>query len=183
MASDIVIKSNSNQIEKPEWKWYYFIPFTRGRKDYIKDRNRYEDQFLTNIEKIRKKQETSINSVSILLILGITTTWSLLPPLVSNMPNWLEWTKMGMDGFGGHNWGNQIFLTIVPGVSGTLIHKAPNWLPNKNLKIGANIVIKIIPVILLVLCYYLIGTERKIWAIKKQNKAINLYQPESLKVV
>ncbi len=26
------------EIQKPEWKTSYLIPFTRGRRDYIKDR-------------------------------------------------------------------------------------------------------------------------------------------------
>lgn len=156
-------------IEKPEWKWYYSFPFTRGRRDYLKDRKRYDLQFLTQAEKIRNNEMVMINSVSVLLITGITSLWTLLPPLTT-LPNWLGWMNMGMDGFGTDNWGNQLMLTIVPAGAGTIIHKCPNMVPNKAIRTGINLAIKIIPVIILTLCWYIIHQEKKVHFYKQQEK-------------
>lgn len=156
-------------IEKPNYTWHCSIPFSRAKRDYVKDREHYEEQFLTRIELIRKKQGKTINSVSALFILLITTLWTFLPPLV-DLPQWLVWANMGMEGFGANNWGNQLMLTIIPGTAGTVLYNAPKLLPGKKAKLTAHAIIKIIPILMLILCWYLIKTEMLIKQIKRIEK-------------
>lgn len=158
-----------NNVEKPEYKWYFVFPFTRGRKDYLKDRERYDNQFLTDIQKVRREQNTAINSMSTFMIFLVTSLWTLLPPLI-DLPNWLGWTKMGMEGFGSNNWGNQIMLTLIPTLGGTCLHHGSKIIPGKKSKIAINLMIKFIPVLLLTITYYLIKKERQIIKLKKQIK-------------
>lgn len=161
-----------NKPEKPEWKWYFAFPFTRGARDYKRDRERYDDFFLNSVQMIRKKEEKAINSVSILIITLATTLWTLLPPL-TQLPSWLDWMKMGMEGFGTKNWGNQMMLTLIPTTSGTIIHKFPYIIPNKGIKIAINLLIKIVPIIVLIITWYLVYQEKQIRIIKKQIKDSN----------
>lgn len=153
-------------MERPEYKWYYSIPFTRGRKDYIKDREVYEAQFLTPSKKVANSIDKWIEGLSVLLITIITSLWSLLPPL-TELPTWLDWTKMGMTEFGAENWGNQIMLTLIPGASGAVIHKAPKLLPHRNARIVANCVVKCVPVIVLLISAYLPIQGKKYFKLKK----------------
>lgn len=95
-----------------------------------------------------------INGVSWIFIATVTTLWTLLPPLVA-LPTWLDWMGLGMHNFGSDNWGNQLFLTIVPLGSGAVLHNAPKLIPQKKGKLIAHIVIKIIPVIILTITAYL----------------------------
>lgn len=153
-------------MERPEYKWYYAIPFTRGRKDYIKDREIYEQQFLMPSQKVANNINKWVDGLSVLLIAIITTLWSLLPPL-TELPQWLDWTKMGMEDFGSQNWGNQIMLTLVPTASGTVIHKAPKILPHRNARIIVNCVIKCIPVLVLLISMYLPIQGKNYFKLKK----------------
>lgn len=157
------------KIDKPNYTWHCSIPFSRAKKDYVKDRERYEDQFLNPIEKVRKKQGQMINSISALFILIITTLWTLLPPLVE-LPNWLEWANMGMEGFGTSNWGNQLMLTLIPSTSGALLHNFHKFIPSKKAKFTVNAIIKLIPVVTLIICWYLIKTEKKIVQLKRSER-------------
>lgn len=163
-----------NKVEKPQFVWYYGLPFSRiwnkGAKDYYKDRERYDDSFRTESEKVQVKQLKMINGVSALIILLITTLWTTLPT-VMELPSWLQWTKLGMEDVSWKtNWGGAIWLAIIPSCAGTVIHKAPNWLPHKKAKYVANAIIKIVPIIILIILYYLIHTQKIVWKYKKIEK-------------
>lgn len=168
-------------INNPIFKWYYGLPFARmlnkGARDYYKDRDRYESQFLLDSEKIRKNQELTINGVSALLILIITTLWTTLPTAIPNWypitEGWLKWMKLGMENVNWKtNWGGAIWLLIIPGISGWGIHKVPYLIPQKKARLIINIIIKIIPVVILIICTYLVFTEKKFWEYRKYEKTL-----------
>lgn len=169
------INPNHIRVERPEWKWGYLIPFSMGRKNYKKDRARYDNQFLTKSGEIRAKQETAINGVSIMLIMLITTLWTALPTAIPDWQpiqnGWLSWMKLGMEDVSWKtNWGGAIWLLIVPGLAGTVVHKAPNLIPQRKVRFFVNAGVKIIPVLLLIISYYLIYTEKKFWKLRAYEK-------------
>lgn len=168
-------------INKPEFKWYFGLPFARvwnkGARDYHKDRDRYDDQFLTNSEKVRKRQELSINGVSAFIILLITTLWTTLPTITPDWQpiknGWLTWMKLGMEDVKWTTqWGSAIWLMIIPGFAGWGIHKVPNIIPQKKARYAINVIIKIVPVLILIICTYLIFTEKQYWEFRKHEKAL-----------
>lgn len=157
------------EIQKPEWKTSYLIPFTRGRRDYIKDRKVYDFSLLNDIQKLRKKQLDSINLLSFILISLIITLWSTLPQTII-LPNWLKFTKLGMQNVDWkNNWGNAIWLTIVPSIGGFGLHHLPNKTPPR-IKFILNLIIKIIPIIILIIIWYLPNIEKEIRKLKKIEK-------------
>lgn len=165
------------KYEGTEWRWYFGIIgmrlISKGARDYWSDRERYENSFLTESEKVRKKQGKTIYDISVLLIMVLTTIWSIIPPLISNLPNYLTWMNLGMEGFGSQNWGNQIMLTIVPSFGGTIIHKAPRLIKIKKLQVILDLMLKIIPIIILLITAYLIITQmeyKKFYKLEKQIK-------------
>lgn len=154
-------------IQKPEWKAIYLIPFTRGRRDYIKDRRKYDYSLLTEKEKLRKKQLDAINLLSFILISLIITLWSILPQTII-LPNWLEFTKLGMEYVDWkHNWGNAMWLTIIPSLGGFGLHHIPNKVPPR-IKFILNLIIKIIPILILIIIWYLPKIEKEIRKLKKE---------------
>jgi uncharacterized membrane protein required for colicin V production len=163
------------EINKPDWKWTYMIPFTKGRSDYKTDRKRYDEWYekyvLTPSERRQKSMLAMINGFSWIFIAIVTTVWSLLPALLT-LPSWLDWMGLGMHNFGSENWGNQVFLTIVPLGSGTILHNAPKLVPQKKGKIVAHIIIKIIPVIILTITAYLPLQIRSWWKEHKSEKEL-----------
>lgn len=178
---DLESKNNPFENQKPKFKnpqedyrWYYGLPFSkfwnRGAKDYIKDRERYENQFLLESEKIRNNQEKMINGVSVLLIAILTTVWTALPGwLPKGQVQWLDWMWMG--GHTDPSWMERVWFFIVPSMAGTVVHKAPNLIPHRKGRMVANVVIKSIPVLILTICYYLIHTEKQFWKYRKLEKA------------
>lgn len=149
------------KIPKPEYRWYYVIPFTRGRKDYIKDRKQYEYQFLTKSEKTRHRQLETLNYVSTTLITVIVGLWSTLPQVIT-LPDFLKFMQLGMEKVDWkHNWGNAVWLTIIPSAGGTIIHKVPNMPTGIKVKWILNIIIKIIPFIILLMVGYIPITQQQ----------------------
>lgn len=172
-----------NEITKPEFKWYYGLPFAKiwnkGASDYYKDRQRYDFSFMKDSEKVRYSQGKMIYGIDSLLFFILTTLWTLLPPLI-DLPNWLQWMNLGMDDFGLNNWGNQIMLTIIPGISSILIHKAPKILPSKKVRVVIDSILKLLPIIILTICWYLIHTEIQVKAYKKLEKNLKLKELQGL---
>lgn len=158
----MVIKM-SNSIQKPEFKWYFGLPFSKvwnkGAKDYYKDRELYDLSNMKESEKIRHKQAKTIYDTDTFIYFILTTLWTLPPPLIT-LPSWLSWMNLGMTSFGWSNWGNQIALTLVPATISTFIHKLPKLMPSKKVKIIIDVFLKILPVMILILCGYLIITEK-----------------------
>lgn len=163
-------------VERPKPTWHTFIPFSRAKRDYKKDRDRYDEQFLSDSEKVRKKQELMINGVSALLIMILTTLWTVLPS-IDSIGYWMNsqpstsWMLMG---FGYHigslSWPEHFILFVIPGLSGMVVHKLPNMIPYKKARFATNVTIKIIPVLLLIICTYLIFTEKQYWEYRKKEK-------------
>ncbi|WP_338985607.1 hypothetical protein [Spiroplasma endosymbiont of Diplazon laetatorius] len=167
-----------NKIEKPEFKWYFGLPFSKvwnkGAKDYYKDRELYDLSLMSESKKVRYFQAKVIYDTDTFFYLLVTTIWSLLPPLI-DLPDWLNWMSLGMKNFGFENWGNQIALTLIPAGVGTIIHKLPNFIPSKKGRIIVEIILKLLPVLLLILSSYLIKTEKQYRSFKKIEKE-NLYK-------
>ncbi|WP_339020203.1 hypothetical protein [Spiroplasma endosymbiont of Atherix ibis] len=160
-----------NKIEKPEFRWYFGLPlaklWNKGAKDYYKDRERYDLSFLKESEKIRYNQGKMIYSIDALVFFILTSLWSALPQFIE-LPNLLTFMKLGMENVSWQsNWAGAIMLTIVPGSSSWLIHKVPTFFPMKKVRIAIDSILKILPIILLILFYYLINTEMKYKSYKK----------------
>jgi hypothetical protein len=171
---------------RPEWKWHHIFFWTKASKDYRTDRKRYDDWYetyvMTEKDRIKKRTLGWINVLSVLLITIITTLWTLLPAYVS-LPNWLSWMQMGMESFGPKNWGNEIVLTLVPATSGSLLHKLPNWVTHKKVSVILHVIIKFIPVIILLITWYL-PTQLKAYRAEskkekeiKYNETVGLSEP------
>lgn len=156
----------------PEWKWYYIIPLGRGRKDYIKDREYIEYSRLEGIDrkiyKIRKRQRDWVNYVSISMITILCLLWTILPAFINDMGA-MEWLKLGMHNFGWSDWGNNFMLGLISGSTGVVVQNTPKAFPKK-VQLTIESVTKLIPFLILVMCGYIIVTQRQIKKIKDAEK-------------
>lgn len=153
-----------------------YIPFTRTRRIWKQQLNsesrRLDTEHMTEpqieIYNIRHKQLTSINITSWTLISLIITLWGFyysIPFLQDKM----SFLAMGMHQTD-PSWSEHMVLWLVPMFSGTILHNAPKIVPNKKAQAILHIGIKIIPFLLMVICYVLVHYERKIISIKKEIK-------------
>ncbi|ATG97503.1 hypothetical protein [Mesoplasma lactucae] len=155
------------KIPKPKPTWHCFIPFSKTRQVYKNDLERYEQQFLDPIGKIRLKENKAINELSGLIITVLTMTLGFVPWFSESLPSFLEWMKLGLAPSNQYSWADHLMAFIVPAAGGSVAHFVPKKLPGKVGKI-VNLIIKILPVVILII--WLINREIDIHKIKKQNK-------------
>ncbi|ASP28241.1 hypothetical protein SCORR_v1c04690 [Spiroplasma corruscae] len=195
MSNENIITPQSQpllQPTRPDYKLSYtFLWFTKSAKSYRKELKIYDEwidnNFRKKSSKILENQGNMINGLSWILIAVLTSAWSAIPPLWNDMPSWLTWTKLGMTHFGSEDWGNQAFITLVPLCSGSILHVSPKIIPQKKGRFIMNLIIKFLPVLLLILIWYLPHTyklyrlakaiedkeyKKDVISIKKQKKNI-----------
>lgn len=151
----------NNQIEMPEFKYAYWFFWTKPAKTYRRQLKRFEDQFLTKSEKIRKQQWLATDSINFGLFAILTTCWTSLPSLIE-LPNWLQWAKLGMsDVSWQNNWAGGLVMLVVPASGGTLIQKSPYWFPQKRVQFFLNWILKIIPLLILCITTYWFKSQKR----------------------
>ncbi|MCL8213759.1 hypothetical protein LD119_00710 [Mesoplasma sp. JKS002660] len=155
------------EFEKPKATWHCFIPFSKTRSVYKRDLERYEEQFLDHIGKIRLREHKAINEMSALLICLATLLLTIVPWFASSLPHQLAFLKLGLAPTGKYSWADHLMAFATPAVGGAVVHKVPAMIPGKVGKI-INIIAKIIPILLLII--YLFNRERDVLKIKKVNR-------------
>lgn len=153
--------NENKEITRPEFKWAYYLFWTKPARFYRRELERYEDQFLLKSEKVRKKQYKMIDGINAFIFIALSTCWTILPSLV-DLPHWLKWSKLGMyDVSWQHNWAGGLVMFVIPASAGRIIQKSPYWFPQKRVQYILNWTLKLLPILILILTTYWFKTQRE----------------------
>lgn len=162
-------KNTDLDIKKYGWSRVFGKWTSEGRR-YKRDYDKDFTKDFKESERLRYKQGQWIYSVDTTLFCIITALWTILPNYVEFSGMWnfmnLGFYKSDM----GWSWWEKAGFLVIPGTSSFIIHKIPKWSPSKKLGIVMDAILKVIPIIILTICWYLIHTEIQVKAFKKLEK-------------